>query len=896
MKKSASLVRNATSVGRQAQGSGGAAGADAARLRQQLVHARAEIGDLQEELQEKNNLYLNAIKERDAGAERLNNAKESLNRFEALVKQQVDRATDKERKQHETVRAEKDRLEARLKLVEAERDDARANYERERQANATHRPGQDGQRDGFFSGGTDLKDNLAGAAARSAIEKKDRELAELKRHINDLQDRIEDFMAENKVLRDMAGVPANYGIDREKVKLMDREKIDDFKKLIRVLQEDNYRLEEERAKLKHRLRQAAMTRQDQAMQYIAAERHKTCDLTPAQVARVDEFVWALVDGGASEPADLRARGGLGAESYERLKSEMEALNAQGFDAIKGQLEGLFKDVAGQGAGGFTPEQFNVLHEKIRADNEELKALLQGRIAAAGSTGAPLGSGRGDHHAATLARSSTTGLPGFGATAPFHARMQPPVPRVNADQSITHGYSHKFGVDLAVTGKNGEERGIDVHDAYDNAFLQVQLQECFELIGRKDEALKAQKREIETLYGRIKKYLHMQDHLYKDHVAMESTHTKVVDDLKVAARNANEAFAAEQTKVKKLEALVQNLEKGVSTDDQKGRLVELTKQNSLLEVNLIRMTRKYQALEEQERLLRRNYQNVEQEMSEMEVGCLQRINQLKEWKRNATFQLKQLYEQLRVAVPLPEYERVSKELEIYKQKNGDLQVRNREYAARVSGLQAEVRQVSDAVDAQRELQAYKDDLEQEFHQVRVRLEGLDPQYRWENQLYHKIVETLKRSRVSVTQAFELFDEDGDGQLARGEFVSALGRLGLGELSGQEVDLLMRSIDTDRDGRVQYKEFTRKLQRCGLKSLSAEEMLVFNIVKTLRRLNMSQSDLFKFLNKDGGGLVTRQDFRDTLGTLKMKEVSEADITRFIDYFYKDEKGGIDLRSFL
>ena len=62
-------------------------------------------------------------------------------------------------------------------------------------------------------------------------------------------------MAENKVLREMAAVPANFGIDRAEVKLMDRAKIDDYKKLIEVLQEDNYRLEEERAKLKHMLKQ-----------------------------------------------------------------------------------------------------------------------------------------------------------------------------------------------------------------------------------------------------------------------------------------------------------------------------------------------------------------------------------------------------------------------------------------------------------------------------------------------------------------------------------------------------------------------------------------------------------------------------------------------------------------
>ena len=144
-------------------------------------------------------------------------------------------------------------------------------------------------------------------------------------------------------------------------------------------------------------------------------------------------------------------------------------------------------------------------------------------------------------------------------------------------------------------KNAE--GTDGKELYDNAFLQLQLQECFELIQRKDDTLKMQKREIDTLYNRIKKYLHMQDHLYKDFVKMENDQAKIVDELKAATRSAEESANLEQVKVKKLEALVLSLEKGGSSEDAKTRLVELTKQNSLLEVNLIRMTRKYQTLEE-----------------------------------------------------------------------------------------------------------------------------------------------------------------------------------------------------------------------------------------------------------------------------------------------------------
>jgi len=117
--KGGKVNRAATSVGR---GPGGvAAGADAARLRQQLVQARAEIADLQEDLQEKNNMYMNAIKERDAGVESLTNAKESLNRFEALVKQQVERAMEKERQQHHKVQEQLKTLERKYKLVEDEK-------------------------------------------------------------------------------------------------------------------------------------------------------------------------------------------------------------------------------------------------------------------------------------------------------------------------------------------------------------------------------------------------------------------------------------------------------------------------------------------------------------------------------------------------------------------------------------------------------------------------------------------------------------------------------------------------------------------------------------------------------------------------------------------------------
>jgi hypothetical protein len=164
-------------------------------------------------------------------------------------------------------------------------------------------------------------------------------------------------MAENKALRDLASVPSNYGIDREKIKLMDREKIDDFKKLIRVLQDDNYRLEEERAKLKHKLKQMAMLSNCNT----PGEREIRLGLTKEQISIVDDFAQKLANGEAEMPADVyRLK-----KENEDLKRQMESLNNKGFDFIKGQLEGMIKNISGGvGGGSMSQEQFN----KIQQDN------------------------------------------------------------------------------------------------------------------------------------------------------------------------------------------------------------------------------------------------------------------------------------------------------------------------------------------------------------------------------------------------------------------------------------------------------------------------------------------------------------------------------------------------
>ena len=94
---------------------------------------------------------------------------------------------------------------------------------------------------------------------------------------------------------------------------------------------------------------------------------------------------------------------------------------------------------------------------------------------------------------------------------------------------------------------------------DNAFLQLQLLECFNMIEKKDEIMKAQKREVDSLYSRIKKYVLMQDHLYKDYVKLERKHEELQKNLTLEAQKDKEQLMNEQVKVRDLENLVKQLE-------------------------------------------------------------------------------------------------------------------------------------------------------------------------------------------------------------------------------------------------------------------------------------------------------------------------------------------------
>jgi hypothetical protein len=90
----------------------------------------------------------------------------------------------------------------------------------------------------------------------------------------------------------------------------------------------------------------------------------------------------------------------------------------------------------------------------------------------------------------------------------------------------------------------------------------------------------------------------------------------------------------------------------------GKLAELTGRISLLDVNNIRLARKYECLVQEEQEIRKAYYAIEGEHSEKDVLTQKTIGKLREWRVGSTLQLQYLLKTVKSSVPFAEFERVN----------------------------------------------------------------------------------------------------------------------------------------------------------------------------------------------------------------------------------------------
>ena len=264
---------------------------------------------------------------------------------------------------------------------------------------------------------------------------------------------------------------------------------------------------------------------------------------------------------------------------------------------------------------------------------------------------------------------------------------------------------------------------------------------------------------------------------------------------------------------------------------------------------------------------------------------------------AMAQLHNLFQKLRIAVPISELENTTKKLDVEKQRTSDQIMRNAKLVEQINGLQQRNRMNDEAEEKLKLIQDDKESLEEEFDIIRKRLENFDPMFKFENQIYQKIANILKRANVSPLQAFEEFDEDNSGTLDKAELKEAIyEKLRVQDITNREFEILWSSLDTDQSGSVDYHEFVRKLEQYGVKNLSKEEFILYQLAKAAARAKMTMASLFEMIDKKGRGYISKQDFKDIFDSLGELKLNESELNQFLDNFWSDKTAGIDYKGFL
>ena len=99
--------------------------------------------------------------------------------------------------------------------------------------------------------------------------------------------------------------------------------------------------------------------------------------------------------------------------------------------------------------------------------------------------------------------------------------------------------------------------------------------------------------------------------------IERSFTKKEEGLREQMRQYEKLIQEEKEKSAGLEAALKTFHKGTETAIE-NKLLELTKKNSILDLNLMRLTRKFTHLEEQEKMLRKEYHAKDADMAEKDL--------------------------------------------------------------------------------------------------------------------------------------------------------------------------------------------------------------------------------------------------------------------------------------
>jgi len=132
--------------------------------------------------------------------------------------------------------------------------------------------------------------------------------------------------------------------------------------------------------------------------------------------------------------------------------------------------------------------------------------------------------------------------------------------------------------------------------------------------------------------------------------------------------------------------------------------------------------------------------------------------------------------------------------------------------------------------------------------------------------------------SYKQAFELFDEDGDGTISIKELSKVMTSLGQNPTDA-EIEDMINEVDSDRNGSIDFDEF------CKMMAMPTKA----------HNFESEMQAAFAVFDHDGSGTISLEELRRVMKSFG-EELTDDDLDQMIKEVDKDGDGSIDYKEFV
>eukprot|EP00397_Hematodinium_sp_SG-2012_P000060 GEMP01000060.1.p1 GENE.GEMP01000060.1~~GEMP01000060.1.p1 ORF type:complete len:3670 (+),score=1304.13 GEMP01000060.1:198-11207(+) len=691
---------------------------------------------------------------------------------------------------------------------------------------------------------------------------KDLDVTNAKKELSEYLHEASNIVYENMHLRQLAQIPADQLLDLKDMKLMERVAATKAVAMQKLLEKEVNELEDERSQLKMKLRSMTKLAAEKAVLFHGME--------PEQMLHLEQIAESLKKGKLVLPMTDKTEELL--RENKKLKRQVEQNDANAAQLIGQHVEQKVKEVVASASAHGALNERCQLFEK---ENLELKGQLErhalppqpypwGGTPHSRQQNVPTPQSSPTAYQTQASDAYNLGATQISTRAPTVLPFMHGIPPaayssiLNRAVQVPHDLVAKPSVETICS-------------------LYVQSMEGWEELKRSKEVQQNLENEVEVYRVKFEKLLAGQEVLYNDFTKQQTRWKADKFSTDNELRGAKEASVHLHEQLRQQGEQLEHLIKIKPTtplEEVTNQLFAAMQRVAIVEQNESRLIRKYKALEADSVTVRNAFDSMHKDFADSEAFLKQRISSLTLWKQRAENALRISTQKISNMVPVSDYEKVSKKLVVYVQRELDLLRRQSELLVSTAAQEDRLAHYGDLEEKVAGMDNFIAEMDHEVQLLHTRLEMVDGAIRAENQLYRKMVAQFRRyvggvgewhphvPPTKVEHALEAklkeFDPQKNGFISLNNLNAFLRNVQCVLDEGQ-LSLIATSLHTEQGStrEVPIGAFITRLRLFGLRTLGEEDHFWAAIERTLYAQNLEPHKLLQLLTVSPSGQITLDD---------------------------------------